>query len=256
LRVDESTVRQPIITTSWDDGHPLDLRLAEMLERNGLTGTFYIPRRIETGVMADAQVRDLSNKFEIGAHTINHVFLADAPDAVAREEIAGSRKWVQDITGKPCPMFCPPAGKFNDNHRRMFKAAGFTGIRSVEFVSLDPPRNRGGLAEMPTTLQSYPHSAISYLRNFAKRKGFRNFWLYMSRGHARHWPTLSRRLLDRAVATGGVFHLWGHSWEIEASNQWVALEAVLRQMGEILAARKAICMTNGQLCERALAGSL
>ena len=32
-----------LVTTSWDDGHPLDIRLAEMLARYGVLGTFYIP---------------------------------------------------------------------------------------------------------------------------------------------------------------------------------------------------------------------
>src|SRR5688500_11915407 len=36
-----------IVTTSWDDGHPLDIRLAEMLARHGVAGTFYVPLRYE-----------------------------------------------------------------------------------------------------------------------------------------------------------------------------------------------------------------
>ena len=79
---------QAFITTSWDDGHPSDMRLAEMLARHGLTGTFYIPRSISTGVMPDSDIRRLSSNFEIGAHTLNHVFLPDADDTTARAEIA------------------------------------------------------------------------------------------------------------------------------------------------------------------------
>ncbi len=64
-----------------------------------------------------------------------------------------------------------------------------------------------------------------------------------------------RRLLDRAVAAGGVFHLWGHAWEIEAASQWVELEAVLRHVGELVAAQQALCLTNGQICKSAHAGA-
>ena len=35
------------------------------------------------------------------------------------------------------------------------------------------------------------------------------------------------RLFDRVLNMGGVFHLWGHSWEISQHNQWAALERVL-----------------------------
>ncbi len=244
---------ETIITTSWDDGHPLDARIAEMLDRFGLTGTFYIPRSISTGVMPHAQIRELAGRFEIGAHTLNHVFLSDTDDATARQEIAGSKQWVQDTTGQACPMFCPPAGRYNRQHLPMFTSAGFSGIRSVEFFSLDRPRTRDGLLELPTTLQAYPQSYSAYARNLAKRRIFRNFWLYTVHGHSRHWPTLARRFLDRAVAAGGVFHLWGHSWEIEQASQWAELEMVLRQMGEFVAAKQAKCMTNGQLCQSARA---
>ena len=32
--------RVAYITTSWDDGHPLDFRVAELLAKYGLPGTF------------------------------------------------------------------------------------------------------------------------------------------------------------------------------------------------------------------------
>ena len=60
---------QSFMTTSWDDAHPLDLRIAEMLARHNLSGTFYAPRSAETEVMPLADLRELSRGFEIGAHT-------------------------------------------------------------------------------------------------------------------------------------------------------------------------------------------
>src|SRR4051794_28221498 len=158
-------------TTSWDDGHPADLRVAEMLARHGLAGTFYIPRRIESGVMTDAQIRELAQRFEIGAHTINHVFLNGADDATARSEIVDSKKWVRDVTGNDCTMFCPPGGKFPSRHAHFVRDAGYVGVRTVEFMSLDAPRRRAdGFLEMPTTLQAFDHPAWNYAKNLAKRR--------------------------------------------------------------------------------------
>jgi hypothetical protein len=34
-------------------------------------------------------------------------------------------------------------------------------------------------------------------------------------------------LFLRALKERGVFHLWGHSWEIEQQNQWRKLEELL-----------------------------
>src|SRR5213078_1137210 len=127
-------------TTSWDDGHPNDLRVAEMLTRHKLRGTFYIPRHIGTGIMSDAQIRELAaGGFEIGAHTINHVFLDAVDDETAAAEIGDSKKWVTDVTGGACSMFCPPGGKFLPRHAPAVRQAGYAGVRTVEFMSLDFP---------------------------------------------------------------------------------------------------------------------
>jgi len=233
------------ITTSWDDGHPHDFRIAEMLARHGLPGTFYIPREIPSGAMSEAQVRELSKSFEIGAHTLHHVDLYDTGDPTARQEIAGSKAWVEDVTGQPCPMFCPPRGHFRPAHRLMCEEAGYLGLRTVEFMSLDLPRPAGALRIMPTTLQAFPHGPVRYLRNFAKRFAPRNLALYVLRGRG-NWEQAADRLLSHTLARGGVFHLWGHSWEIEEANLWEPLDRVLALMGQY--AKQAATPTNGALC--------
>ena len=40
-------------------------------------------------------------------------------------------------------------------------------------------------------------------------------------------------LLNVVRRRGGVFHLWGHSWELEQTAQWQRLDAVLRLLGEL-----------------------
>ena len=246
--------RQLFITTSWDDGNPADMRVAEMLSRHGLTGTFYVPRAIETGVMSSQQLRDLAQQFEIGAHTLNHVFLTDVDLSKATDEIAGSKKWVEDSTGSPCPMFCPPAGRYKPQHLPIFKKSGYAGIRTVEFMSFDLPRSdKSGLLEMPTTMQAFAQPVRNYLKNLAKRRAWGNLWRYVVHGRSRDWVVLARRLLNRAGEEGGVFHLWGHSWELEQTDQWSRLDQVLTFLGQVTSARQATCLTNGQLCEHVLA---
>src|SRR4051812_28386608 len=234
----------PCLTTSWDDGHPLDFRIADLLSKYGLTGTFYIPRHCQTPTIPEIQVRELSRYFDIGAHTMHHVFLDACNDATAQQEIEQSKQWVEQLTGKPCPMFCPPGGKFSAKRLSQIAAAGFQAIRTVEMISVAPPTLDNKLLIMPTTLQAHPHSPTVYLRNVLKRKG-RNLLLYLTKGGGPDWPRLAERLLRTAIARGGVFHLWGHSWEIEESRQWSQLEDVLKMMSE---ARKAApCVTNWQI---------
>ena len=100
------------MTTSWDDGHPLDLRVAALLSKYGLAGTFYVPAMTERETMSAAQLRELVPDFEIGAHTIHHVDLTRVADERAWHEIVDSKSWVEDNTGIPCTCFCPPIGGY------------------------------------------------------------------------------------------------------------------------------------------------
>ena len=158
-------MKQTYITTSWDDGHQLDLRVAELLTKYRLHGTFYIPKATENGTMKAAQVRELSRAFEIGAHTLRHVVLTSTTDQQAWQEIIGSKSWVEENTGLPCLMFCPPTGKYSNCHVEMVRRAGYLGLRTVEMVSLDFPRQKSGLMLLPTTIHAYPHSLLAFARN-------------------------------------------------------------------------------------------
>jgi len=249
-----------VITTSWDDGHLADLRLADLLERYRIPATFYIPqydRLADQPVLKPAQLRTLADRgFEIGAHTINHAVLTTVTDEIARQEIAESRRYIADATGRDCTMFCAPQGKFTPAHVQMIRDAGLAGLRTVEMWSTDWPRprqaansaNRFDFAEMPTTLQAHPQTAASIARNLLKRRAVSNAWLYLKHGRAAgtDWPTQATALLKHVLEHGGVFHLWGHSWELEAYDQWAKLEAVLAQLRD--AADRVTLATNGEIC--------
>jgi peptidoglycan-N-acetylglucosamine deacetylase len=238
------------VTTSWDDGHPLDLRTAELLARYGIRGTFYVPKTAEHETMAAGEIRALSAAFEVGAHTIRHADLTGATDEDAWQEISRSKMWIEDVTGCPCLMFCPPRGHYANPHLDMTRRAGYLGLRSTELASLDFPRRRAGLLLMPTSLQAHPQGLLSVARNALKRAAPGNLWRFIVHGGTAEWPRIAESLLRRALLRGGVFHLWGHSWELEANSQWGRLDDVLRLMGEIAA--QAPSLTNGEICRLAL----
>ncbi len=257
-----SRIPKTMITTSWDDGHLADLRLADLLETYQVPATFYIPqfdRLADKPVLQPAQLRGLADRgFEIGAHTIHHTVLTTVADDVALREITDSRHYIADAIGLDCTAFCAPQGKFNAGHVEMIRDAGFASLRTVEMWSTDYPRPRprktlsqdgvGGFVEMPTTLQAHPQTHTSIARNLLKRRAFPNARLYLKHGRAaaNDWPTQAAALLNHVLTHGGVLHLWGHSWELDAYNQWNNLEAVLAQFRD--AADRATLATNGQLC--------
>ena len=61
-------------------------------------------------------------------------------------------------------------------------------------------------------------------------------------------PVRIDREHQRTLRVGGVFHLWGHSWELDQADLWDGLEDVLKMMGDVRG--QAPCLTNGRLCQQ------
>lgn len=250
LRSDSSVAASPAprlkMTTSWDDGDPLDLRVGELLAQYGLSGTFYVPCQNGHTLLSAAQVRDLAQSFEVGAHTVHHVDLTSVTDAVARKEIVESRQRIEFVTGRRCRAFCFPLGRFAKRHVGMVRDAGYKSARTVEMLSLAEPRQISGIAMIPTTMQAFPHAKLSYWKNLAKRFRANNLPLLIAIGAAKDWASAAISLLWLAREQGGVFHLWGHSREIEEAGEWSNLERVFRAMREMK--QDAVCVCNSGLC--------
>jgi peptidoglycan/xylan/chitin deacetylase (PgdA/CDA1 family) len=221
----------PLLTTSWDDGHPLDLRVAELLAKYGLPGCFYVPRHNpEREVMADAHVRELATRFEVGAHTINHVRLTRLPSARAREEIVASRAWLADVLGAPVASFCYPGGLFDREHVRMVREAGFSGARTADWLCFDLPDDA---FRMAPSLHFFPHSSLMHVAHCLRRGHLGALLSYLSRlGRQTQLHALVDRMIELVAQRGGVLHLWGHSWEIDALGLWPELERVLSRLAD------------------------
>jgi peptidoglycan/xylan/chitin deacetylase (PgdA/CDA1 family) len=218
-----------LVTTSWDDGSPSDLRLAELLARYDLPATFYVPRQSQRPTMSPADLRQLATAFEIGGHTLHHVALRDLTPLRVREEVYGCMLWLQDVTGNVCRAFCPPLGQFRAEQLTTVRKAGFRLARTVELLSVDRPRACiSGLTILPTSVQAYPHCRSAYLRNALRRKSATNLLRAMTVARSGDWVGTLKSMIDVAAHEGGVIHLWGHSWEIDETGQWAQLEEAFR----------------------------
>ena len=241
--------RRSVMTTSWDDGHPLDLRIADLLASYGLAGTFYVSRKTSWPIMTPREIRELSSKFEIGGHLIEHLSLDQLPDERALEQLLGSREWIEEVTGKPCRALCFPGGKYRRDQLGLVQKAGYLAARTTELLSTAFPRQVNGLALLSTTVQAYPHSRLSYAKNALKRRSLANLFRTRALFYGHDWLELARNLLERTLCHRGVFHLWGHSWEIEQEQQWDRLKELLA----VMAANrdKLTIMTNSEVASNA-----
>lgn len=232
-------MKSVMVTSSWDDGHKHDLRLARLLEQYGLKGTFYIsPRNREWAggeLLKQREIKEISNAFEIGSHTVTHPLLPTIPRSQAREEITDSKAILEDITGQEVVSFCYPGGAYTSVHPNLVKEAGYRFARTVIRYAfrVDEPY------EAPTSLHTYNHwkSDLWTIAGFAKFQP-------VALRHYLGWDSLGRAMFDRVARRGGVFHIWGHSWEIDQHNDWKRLEGMFRY----LSARPGVkYVTNGDL---------
>jgi peptidoglycan/xylan/chitin deacetylase (PgdA/CDA1 family) len=227
-----------IVTTSWDDGHKYDLRLARMLKEHGLKATFYIsPNNREFAkrdLLTLQEVKDMSSDFEIGAHTLTHPRLPTIPEDQAKKEIVESKVVLENVTGKEVSTFCYPGGAYTDVHVQFVKDAGYKYARTVA-------RHAFGMAdsyEAATSLHAYKHwSDVWKVARFAKFRPMK-FLRYLE------WDVLAQAMFDHVASEGGIYHIWGHSWEIDRHNDWDRLERVFRYISAHPGVKY---VTNGEL---------
>jgi peptidoglycan/xylan/chitin deacetylase (PgdA/CDA1 family) len=220
-RFGAKNMKKIIITTSWDDGNILDLKLADFLNKYGLKGTFYIPKNCEFRSLSDDQVKLLAETQEVGAHTMTHPALIRLYIEKAKEEILESKKYLENLLGLKIKMFCYPGGWHNNLVKEAVKAAGFLGARTVDRLQVKAPQD---FFEFGTTLQVYPLTFMQKLR----------FW---------SWSNYAKRIFKNTLKNGEVFHLWGHSWEIDKYRLWPELEKFFKFIGN---KENAVYLTNGE----------
>jgi peptidoglycan-N-acetylglucosamine deacetylase len=218
-----------IVTTSWDDGDRADLRVAALLQAGRLPGTFYVPLTGYRGwpTLDAAQLRELAaGGFEIGAHGVTHRTLRGLPAAAIETEVGLSKRTLEQTIGREVAMFCYPRGRYDRRVVERVQAAGYRGARTTRMLATGL---RFGAFEMPASLQVFPHTEWTYLRNMAKARQPGRMASYLGRLRgAANWVELGKRLFDRVLAEGGVWHLFGHSWEIEQRGLWAGLEELTR----------------------------
>jgi hypothetical protein len=212
------------LTISIDDGHPSDMRMADLLAKHQMQGTFYIPIQNQEGppVLHVSELREIGRRFEIGSHTCDHRFLTTVDDREAYKQIAEGKLRLENMLGYAVAGFCYPGGKYRNKHIELVKQAGFQYARTTVNLCFD-----AGHApfEMPTTCQFYPHRRSVYVRNFI-RSGkypmrFAGLKLAVMQSN---WIKCIYQLFDHACETGSVFHLWCHSHDIDDMRAWLELD--------------------------------
>lgn len=125
-------------------------------------------------IMDTVQVREwLAAGHDIGSHTRTHPYLTRLPAVKAREEIAASKKKLEDLFGRQIEHFCYPYGDWNPTVRDLVIEAGYHTACTTKFGVNDAGTSPFALKRIMTRYRS---------RNWKEAKG----WL------AERWAALSR----------------------------------------------------------------
>lgn len=135
-RLEEEPARNPLksgeIVFTFDDGLRSDYDVVyPMLRTIGWPGLFFVESGAvgKDGHLTAAMLREMAeNGMVIGSHGHSHCFLAGLSLEKRREEIAGSKKRLEDILGKPVRALALPGGRMDAPAEATTREAGYQAV--------------------------------------------------------------------------------------------------------------------------------
>lgn len=121
---------KPIIL-SFDDGYlGFYDNVLPLLQKHKIKAVVYVISGFldKPNFMYSWQVHEVqrSGLVEIGAHTVNHVYLKGVSKDITEYEISQSKKVLENLIGAPVVSFAYPSGAFDIQAEEVVKKAGFT----------------------------------------------------------------------------------------------------------------------------------
>lgn len=205
--------RDKAVTLSYDDGVIFDKKLIEIMDKNGLKGTFNLNSGLFSNDGAwrlkkeDALKLYKDSGHEIAIHGRAHLSLADVPVAMANEDVMSDRLALEEMFGTVITGMAYANGSFDDKSVEVLKSCGVEYARTVrdtegfgiptDWLRLDPTCHHGN-----PRLMELAH-------RFIEDKPHWYYWL--------RYPKL--------------FYVWGHSYEFHQCDNWNVIEEFAEYIG-------------------------
>ena len=202
------------LTLSYDDGVVFDRRLIEILDKNGIKGTF----NINSGLFApEAGGRRLSRDeayelyansgHEVAVHGVYHLPLDRISAPLIVNDVLNDRIALEGMFGRMIQGMAYAFGTYNDEVVEILKKCGIKYARTVEKTEkFDVPTD---WLRMPATCHHGHARLMDFAREFVEYTPGAS---YMSQK-----PLL--------------FYLWGHSYEFNDKDNWHVIENFCEYMG-------------------------
>lgn len=204
------------LTLSYDDGVEQDIRLMEILDKNGLKCTFninggvvvpedkvYEPGTIHRRMSQPRMIELYKNSgHEVAVHAYTHPWLETLPTVAVAQEIIEDRKALEAMFERPIRGMAYPMGTFSDAVVDVLKVAGIAYARTTQVTrNFKIPSDWLRLA---ATCKHTDPDLMNMAEKFVTRK---------ADNHAQ------------------LFYLWGHSYEFEADDNWDVIERFAEYTG-------------------------
>lgn len=204
------------LTLSYDDGVETDIRLIEIMKKNGLLGTFNLnsgifapegttyPAGTVHRRMSESQIlaayRD--SGMEVAVHAYTHPFLEQLPVPAATAEVLRDREKLEEMFGGVIRGMAYPYGTFSPAVVEVLRNCGIAYSRTTRSTG------RFGLPQEPLTLDPTCHHNDPRLFELA-----------------------DKFLASKAPRVPELFYLWGHSYEFDGADNWDVIERFAEKMG-------------------------
>ena len=105
------------VVLTFDDGYTSAMLAADCLDEYGFKASFFVTRDRclnEPGFIRQPWIRELRRRgFSLGTHGTTHRKLTRISEQECRDELAGSRRWLEDVLGEPVYFTAVPGGFIN-----------------------------------------------------------------------------------------------------------------------------------------------
>lgn len=205
--------REKALTLSYDDAVLQDIRLLEIMNRNGIRGTFNLNsgflgtentliregHLVQHNKIAPEKIKEVYKGHEVAVHTVTHPNLVDLPDAQVLFEVLSDRRNLEALVGYPVRGMAYPSGRVDQRVVELMKGTGIVYARGVD-----------------TT------------KSFAVPK--KETWLNWHCS-CHHWEL--EPLIDSFLHGKGLklLSVWGHAYEFDQRDDWEVIEDQLGRLG-------------------------
>lgn len=197
------------LTFSYDDAVPADIRLAKLMKKYGVKGTFnanswFYHKDEPEDRLSKAELKALADdpQFEVACHGHTHPYYNFLPQPTVANDIIINRKKIEEITGSIIRGFAYPYGPYTDLSEEAIKVAGIVYARTTKSTSnFDLPEN---------WLQWHPTC------------------------HHTNAPALFEKFMSdlTPLIKPLVMYVWGHSFEFDRENNWDFIEDFLKKCSQ------------------------